>query len=346
MSYQREFDCTVRLGVVGLGSHCYRNLLPSLTFLPVSVEAFCDLDEALLKRTAVQYGINRCYTRAREMYAQADLDAVLICVSPSAHPKLTCEALDAGLHVWMEKPPATRAYEVDEMISRRGDRVVVVGFKKAFMPSMRKAKELLSAPDAGELKSMLAEYHMTIPANGCEVLEEGKFTSWLANGCHPLSAMRYIGGPVARVTSHRSSRGGGACVLEFVSGALGTLQLADGMRGPCERYSFYAERAHVVVENASRIALHRGIPFAYAKTVDYAPSGTDSGTIIWEPQNNLATLENKALFVQGFYDELLHFLECILHNRTPEAGTLEFARDIMKVYEGALLSEGQPVEIV
>ncbi len=213
------------------------------------------------------------------------------------------------------------------------------------MPSMRKAKELLSLPDTGELKSMLAEYCMTISGNGREVLEKGESTNWLANGCHPLSAMRCIGGPVARVTTHRSSRGGGACVLEFASGALGALQLADGVRDHCERYSFYAEHAHVVIENASRVALHRGVPFSYGKTVDYAPSGTDSGTIIWEPQNNLATLENKALFVQGFYDELLHFLECILHNRTPEAGTLEFARDIMKVYEGALISEGQTVEI-
>ena len=345
MSYQREFDRTVRLGVVGLGSHCYRNLLPALTYLPVSVEAFCDLNEPLLKQTAAQYGVRHCYTRTAEMYAQADLDAVLISVGPFDHPQLTCEALDAGLHVWLEKPPAVRAYEVDEMISRRGDRVVVVGFKKAFMPSIRKAKELLSTPEAGELKSMLAERPMTIPTNGREVLEEREYTGWLGNGCHPLSAMLTIGGPVARVTTHRSAREGGACVLEFVSGAVGTLHLADGMKGPCERYSFYAENAHVVVENASRVALYRGIPFSYEKTVDFAPPGTDSGTIVWEPQNALATLENKALFTQGFYDELLHFMESILQNRTPEAGTLEFARDIMKTYEAALLSEGQPVEI-
>ena len=345
MSYQRDFDRTVRLGVVGLGSHCYRNLLPTLAFLPVNIEAFCDQNEALLKQTAAQYGVEHCYTRTVEMYAHADLEAVLICVSPFAHPKLTCEALDAGLHVWMEKPPASRAQEVDDMIGKRGDRVVVVGFKKVFMPSMRKARELLSLPTAGQLKSMLAEYRMAIPTNGREILEKGEITGWLANGCHPLSVMRYIGGPVARVTTHRSNRGGGACILEFACGAIGTLQLADGMRGHRERYSFYAEHAHVVVENASRVALHRGIPFTYSKTVDYAPPGTDSGTIIWEPQNSLATLENKALFTQGFYDELLYFLECVLHARIPEAGTLEFARDIMNIYEAALLSEGQTVEI-
>jgi predicted dehydrogenase len=345
MSYQRDFERTIRLGVVGLGSHSYRNILPTLTFLPVSVEALCDCDESKLERTAAQYGVKGRYTHTAEMYAEAQLDAVLICVSPAAHPGLTCEALDAGLHVWLEKPPAMRTAGVEEMIRKRQDRVVVVGLKKAFMPCIRKAKELLSAPGAGELKSMLGEYCMAIPGNGREILEQGTMTNWLGNGCHPLAAMCSIGGPVARVTTHRSGRGGGACILEFAGGALGTLHLAEGMRGPCERYTFYAENAHVVVENCSRVALHRGIPFSYGSTVDYAPAGTDSGTITWEPQNSLATLENKALFTQGFYDELLHFTQCVLHNRTPETGTLEFARDIMKVYEGALLSEGQPVEL-
>jgi hypothetical protein len=91
--------------------------------------------------------------------------------------------------------------------------------------------------------------------------------------------------------------------------------------------------------------LYRGIPFEYDRTVNYAPPGTDSGTIVWKPRHSLATLENKALFVQGFYDSLLHFLECVLNKSAAKLGTLEFARDIMKVYEGALLSEGQSVEI-
>ena len=49
MSYQREFERKVRIGVVGLGSHSYRNLLPTLTFLPVEVAAFCDVNEEILQ---------------------------------------------------------------------------------------------------------------------------------------------------------------------------------------------------------------------------------------------------------------------------------------------------------
>ena len=64
------------------------------------------------------------------MYEGEALDAVFIAVSAARHPELAYEAFEAGLHVWLEKPAAVRAGDIDEMIRRRGDRVCVVGFKK------------------------------------------------------------------------------------------------------------------------------------------------------------------------------------------------------------------------
>ncbi len=48
MSYQRQFARTLRVGVVGVGSHAYRNVLPTLHYLPVRLAALCDLNEELL----------------------------------------------------------------------------------------------------------------------------------------------------------------------------------------------------------------------------------------------------------------------------------------------------------
>lgn len=345
MSYRREFDRKLAVGVVGVGSHCYRNLLPCMAYLPVDLRAMCDVNEELLHVTADEYGVERRYRSAAEMYAAGDLDAVFLSVSPGLHPKLTIEALKAGLHVWMEKPPAVRAAEVEEMIAHRGDRVVVVGFKKAFMPGLRKAVELLADEAAGPLKSVLAEYPMDIPDHGDRVLAERRTNNWLLNGVHPLSAMLAAAGPVAAVTTHRGPRGGGACVLEFAGGAIGNLHLAAGMRGPTERYSFFAERRHVTVENGWRVTLHRGTPRDYATTTDFAPAGTDHGSIVWEPQNMLATLENKALMTQGMYAEMRHFCDCALAARPAELGSLEFALDVMRAYEAALLSTGDRVAV-
>jgi len=67
--------------------------------------------------------------------------------------------------------------------------------------------------------------------------------------------------------------------------------------------------------------------------------------VTWEPRFTLATLENKALFIQGMYAEMRHFCDCVLEGRRPELGTLEFALNVMQVYEAGLVSGGRRVEI-
>ena len=329
--------------MVGVGSHGYRNVLPTMHYLPVSLQAICDLNRERAEATAAEYGVPAVYTDTGEMYRNEDLDAVFLCVSPAHHPRLACEAFEVGLHVWMEKPPAMRTSEVEQMIERRQDRVAVVGFKKAFMPATQKAIEILSNPSYAPLKSMLAVYPMTIPANGEKVLRDREFVNWLANGCHPLSLMLAVGGSVDAVTVHRSSDGGGVCVLEFASGALGNFHLANGSRmsQPLERYTFFGNDCHIVIDNGLRVVLQRGIPFDYGKTTNYAPDGLEGGAIVWEPQNSIATLENKALFTQGFYQEMRHFCDCVMEEQRPRYGSLEFALAVMQVYEATLLSNGK-----
>lgn len=67
--------------------------------------------------------------------------------------------------------------------------------------------------------------------------------------------------------------------------------------------------------------------------------------MVWEPQNTLATLENKALFTQGFYNEMRYFCDCVLEARPARQGSLEFTLHLMRVYEAALRSQGSRIEI-
>ena len=346
MAYQREFDRRVRAAVVGVGSHCYRNLLPAMTYLPVELVAMCDLDEARLAATAAQYGVARTYARTADLYEAGDFEAVFLCVSPQKHPELAAEALAAGVHVWMEKPPAMRAAQIARLMERQGDRVVLVGFKKAFMPAIAKARELLGRDEHQPLRTVLAEYPMTIPADGRGVLERGEATNWLANGCHPLSAMIALGGPVRSVVTHRGAHGGGAVILAFEGGAVGNLHLGQGAPEAYERYACYGNHCIVTIDNGLRVTYRRGIPFDYSRQRTFAPEGLDHGAIVWEPQNCLATLENKALFTQGFWGELHEFCDSILSARPPATCGLDFALHLMQTYEAALLSDGEAVEVL
>src|SRR6185437_13031117 len=120
MTYQREYERRLRIGMVGVGSHAYRNILPALHYLPVSLVALCDLNEDLLARTAAEYPGTTTFTEAARMYAEMNLDAVLLVAGPRHHPTLAIDAMRAGVHVWMEKPPAVGAAEVKRMIAARG----------------------------------------------------------------------------------------------------------------------------------------------------------------------------------------------------------------------------------
>jgi predicted dehydrogenase len=250
-----------------------------------------------------------------------------------------------------------RASKVREIIAARGDRVCAVGYKKAHMPATRKAKELLNRPEFGPLRSLLAVYPMTMPVDGAGVLERGESPNWLGNGCHPLSLMVELGGPVRAVTTLRgpgfpvgrkgSLEAAGVVYLSFASGAVGVFHLAPaGPSGyPIERYELFGADQVIGIENSSRVAYHRGIPFQYAATHDFTSPGLDTGSVVWDVEHRLATLENKALFIQGVFDELFDFCMAVLDRRPLRTTGLEFALHVMQIYEAALLSDGQPIEI-
>jgi predicted dehydrogenase len=347
MSYQREFTKKLNIGLVGIGAHSYRNILPTLNYLPVTLKAICNRsNEDMARITAAQYGCSY-YQSTKEMYEKEDLDAVFICVSPQTHPKLAKEAFEAGLHVWLEKPAAMRAYEVEEMIEARKDKVCVVGFKKTFMPAAEKAVEICSSEKYGNLKTILAVYPVDIDKNGSEVLEQRKYTGWLNNGTHPLSFLMRVGGKVSTITTYlggTESGTGGVCVLEFANGVIGNLHMASGPF-PNESYRLFGDKWHLDIENGSKVTLQRGIPFEYGSTTNYMGEGDDNGAVVWEPQNSKASIESKLLFTQGFYSEMKYFCDCVLEGKQAEKGSLEFALDVMKVYEAALLSNGKRVVI-
>jgi predicted dehydrogenase len=345
VTYQRNFDQKLRVGVVGLGGHAYRNLLPTLHYLPVELAALCDVDADRLARTEAEYRTGATFTDAGEMFRQANLDAVLLCTGPRLHPTLAVEAFAAGLDVWMEKPPAMRASEVEGLLAARGDRVCAVGFKKAYMPAARKARELLALPAFGALQSMQGVYRVTIPRDGARWLEAEEESRFLSVGCHPLSLMISCGGPVSHVTTLRGpgEEAAGIVALHFASGAIGNLHLAAGSPEllAAERYDFYGQGQVVSIENSTRVAYHRGVPFSYETQLDLATPGLESGSVVWESSNAQGTLENTSFVVQGMFAELSDFCAAVVEHRQPTIGTLEFALHVMQVYEAAMLSQGE-----
>ncbi len=144
-----------RIGVVGLnywGPNLVRNFndLADLTWL-------CDLDEQHLDPIAERYPHARATTSFDDLLSDDGLDAVVIATPVPTHYALAKRALEAGKHVFVEKPPAMRAAEMDELVSLAADRnlVLMPGHLLLYHPGVLKVKELI---DSGELGDVLCVY--------------------------------------------------------------------------------------------------------------------------------------------------------------------------------------------
>ena len=111
----------VRVGQVGLGAwgaNLVRNLddLADLTWI-------CDASEERRDHFARRFPNARATTRFDELLADPQLEAVVIATPVPTHYALAKQALEAGKHVFVEKPPAMRAAEMEELVAaRRGAR--------------------------------------------------------------------------------------------------------------------------------------------------------------------------------------------------------------------------------
>ena len=151
----------IRIGWIGCGTHASEMLLPQLVRLPVRLAALCDTDTARLNATADRYGVQARYDDASALLAHPGLDAVGMAVGPAQHAKFGAAALERGLAVFMEKPPAPTADEAQRLAetAARTGRPCVVGFMKRYSTANRIAGNILRSPRVRPIRFLARRIH-------------------------------------------------------------------------------------------------------------------------------------------------------------------------------------------
>jgi predicted dehydrogenase len=214
------------IGVAGLGywgPNLARNFaeLGTLTWL-------CDLDEELRSTFAARYPSARVTGSFEEMLADPALEGVVIATPVPTHYALAKQALEAGKHVLVEKPPAMRATEIDELVAIANERdlVLMPGHLLLYHPAVRKVKELI---DAGELGEVLCVYGNR---QNLGIVRTNENALW-SLGVHDLSVILYLldEEPAEAIAHGRSFLTEGVedvvfCYLEFPSGKIAHMHLS------------------------------------------------------------------------------------------------------------------------
>jgi predicted dehydrogenase len=137
----------LRVGVIGGGLIAQGMHLPYLSHLSDRFEPVALVDPSARVREGVmrRFGLAAAYADHRELLDRTDLDAVLICSPAATHAEIALTALDAGLHVFVEKPMCLTLAAADEIVkaSRDAGRVVQVGYMNRFDPAYERMRDEL-----------------------------------------------------------------------------------------------------------------------------------------------------------------------------------------------------------
>lgn len=317
----------IKIGAIGLGRLGLQHVKNIAFKIPnAELTAICDMNEEKLLKIQKDWSIPHGYRDFDEMIKNKELDAVVI-TSPSAlHTRQIAKALEAGLHVFSEKPLGTTVEEckiAEAAVEKYGDKVFMLGFMRRYDPSYAYAKKKI---DKGEIgRPILFRGYSQDPESAIE------------------GAIAYAG------------HSGG----QFIDMAVHDIDLARWMMGSEPKSIFaiggcYAHpefgkykdgdnvSALMQLENDAMVFLFAGRTAPHGYNVETEIIGTKGILRIANvPQKNLVEILDEygvrkecsedfiERFEQAYIEELNEFIDCILTGRKPE----------VTVYDGTKTTE-------
>ncbi len=156
----------LRFGMIGVGKRGNAHLTRLVERPDVTVGAVCDIDPSArdTAQTAAQADNPRSYGDYRELLRQEDIDAVLIATPCYLHAEMSAAALEAGKHVFCEKPLAISADQVKLVLdaARKSDAVFQIGQQSRNSPHMQEVvREIHESGVIGTPLVIKAQRHST-----------------------------------------------------------------------------------------------------------------------------------------------------------------------------------------
>jgi predicted dehydrogenase len=204
-----------------------------------------EVSPELARVRAEAFGFERSTSDWRALVADPDVDVVSITTPNAFHAEMAIAAVEAGKHVWCEKPMAVALADAERMAAaaRAAGKVTALGYNYIQNPAIRHIRKLLDEGAIGTVNHVRFEMDEDFMADP-EALFYWKSEASAGYGAlddfgvHPLSLMQFLFGGVTRVMAQlsmpypdRPTREGRRRAVETWDIASVLLELSNGVSG-------------------------------------------------------------------------------------------------------------------
>lgn len=205
----------IRIALTGCGAIAHGMHLPGIKSMEemglVDLVALCDVMPEKVQETAERFGVSQTFTDFDQMLAQADFDLLVNTTVIPAHFAVTLAAMQAGKHVYTQKPMATTLEEATILVTEanRLNVRLAVAPEHRVRPHVRKMAELIEQGAIGKVAFAKIQTSHHGPEKHA-IANSARDSSWfykagsnpiLDLGVHGLSQITSILGPVRRLTA-------------------------------------------------------------------------------------------------------------------------------------------------
>ena len=328
------------IGGGGWGKNHVRNFaeIPSCRLKTV-----CDLNEKVLAAHKAAYKEVEVTTKSDEVLADREVDAVVIATDAASHYPLARQALEAGKHVFVEKPMTLAPAESEDLVKRAdaAKKVLMVGHLLEYHPCVLQLKDLV---DKGQLGALRYMYCQRVNLG---VIRKDE-NAWWSLAPHDVSIILFIfQAEPATVTAQ-----GQAYLRPGVEDVVfAQLKFADGRMAHIHVSWFDPHKIRkVTLVGSDKMATFDDMDASekiriYDKGVNVSGSVVDYEQAISIRSGDI--LIPKTPGGEPLRIECLHFLECIEKGRTPRSDGRDGLR-VVRVLDAAarsLKAGGAPVNL-
>lgn len=329
----------VRYAIVGIGDIAQEAMMPGVEHTGNSELAALvsgDLDKA--RRVAEKYGVTNVYSYEQfaEMLASGKVDAVYLATPNWRHAEFAIPALNAGVHVLVEKPleVSTRKCKAIMEAAKASKAKLMVAYRLHFEPGTLSVIERVRAGELGKVILFTSTFVQKVdPAN--HRARNGIGAGPLLDlGPYPINAARYVfeAEPI-EVVSAVGARHAEKRLGDFDDTVAVTLRFPDNRLAQFTvSYAANALESYFAVGTQGSLAMQPC--YTYGKSLGYK-------LIVGQDESHHSFRNT-----DQFGGEMKYFSDCIRNNTHPEPDVEEGYADV-RVIEGILMSleSGAPVSL-